>query len=65
VVYRASQPEEKVIRTDLANLATCVKDENITKQALIIVGKTLAVETDNIVYKSKLYDKNFKHEFRK
>jgi precorrin-4/cobalt-precorrin-4 C11-methyltransferase len=65
VVYRASQPEEKVIRTDLANLATCVRDENITKQALIIVGKTLAVETDNIVYKSKLYDKNFKHEFRK
>ena len=65
VVYRASQPEEKVVRTRLETLVKCVKDENITKQALIIVGKTLSVDTNNIVYKSKLYDKNFKHEFRK
>ncbi|MDJ0815290.1 MAG: precorrin-4 C(11)-methyltransferase [Desulfobacterales bacterium] len=65
VVYRASQPEEKVVRTSLETLVKCVKDENITKQALIIVGKTLSVNSDNIVYKSYLYDKNFKHEFRK
>ena len=65
VVYRASQPEEKIIVTRLMNLAEKVRSEKITKQALIIVGKTLDVSTDNLVYKSKLYDKNFKHEFRK
>jgi precorrin-4/cobalt-precorrin-4 C11-methyltransferase len=65
VVYRASQPEEKVIVTRLKNLAEKVRSEKITKQALIVVGKTLGVNTNNLVYKSKLYDKNFKHEFRK
>ena len=65
VVYRASQPEEKVIVTQLKELAERVKAEKIAKQALIIVGKVLAVDSDNLVYKSKLYDKNFKHEYRK
>jgi precorrin-4/cobalt-precorrin-4 C11-methyltransferase len=65
VVYRASQPDEKVIVTRLKNLAEKVRSEKITKQALIIVGKTLEINTNNLVYKSKLYDKNFKHEFRK
>ena len=65
VVYRASQPDEKVIVTRLKNLAEKVRSEKITKQALIVVGKTLEVSTNNLVYKSKLYDKNFKHGFRK
>ena len=65
VVYRASQPDEKVIVTRLKNLAEKVRSEKITKQALIVVGKTLEVNTNNLVYKSKLYDKNFKHGFRK
>jgi precorrin-4/cobalt-precorrin-4 C11-methyltransferase len=65
VVYRASQPEEKIIMTRLRDLADKVKTEKITKQALIVVGKTLGISTNNLVYKSKLYDKNFKHEFRK
>lgn len=65
VVYRASQPEEKVIVTRLKNLAEKVRTEKITKQALIVVGKTLEINANNLVYKSKLYDKNFKHEFRK
>jgi precorrin-4/cobalt-precorrin-4 C11-methyltransferase len=65
VVYRASQPEERIIVTRLKNLAQAVREANITKQALIIAGNTLQVETENLVHKSKLYDKNFKHEFRK
>jgi precorrin-4/cobalt-precorrin-4 C11-methyltransferase len=65
VVYRASQPEEKVIVASLANLSERVKSEKITKQALIIVGKALETNSKNLIYKSKLYDKNFKHEFRK
>ncbi|CAB1061231.1 Cobalt-precorrin-4 C(11)-methyltransferase (EC [Olavius sp. associated proteobacterium Delta 1] len=65
VVYRASQPEEKIIVTRLKDLAEKVKTEKITKQALIVVGKTLEVNANDLVYKSKLYDKNFKHGFRK
>ena len=65
VVYRASQPQEKVVVTRLKDLAEQVRREKITKQALIIVGKTLGVTTEDLIYKSKLYDKNFKHEFRK
>ncbi len=65
VVYRASQPEERIIISRLKELPVKVKKEKIAKQALIIVGKTLEVNPDNLVYKSKLYDKKFKHEFRK
>lgn len=65
VVYRASHPEEKVVITRLKTLAEKVKSEKITKQAVIVVGKTLGVEAGKFMYKSKLYDKNFKHEYRK
>ena len=65
VVYRASQPEEKIILTTLKDLAAEVKRAGITKQALIIAGKVMNVSSDNLIYKSKLYDKNFKHGFRK
>jgi precorrin-4/cobalt-precorrin-4 C11-methyltransferase len=64
VVYRASQPEEKVIVARLKDLAERVRTEKITRQALIVVGKTLEVDADNLKYKSKLYDKKFKHGYR-
>ena len=64
VVYRASQPEEKTILTPLNELAARVAAEKITKTALIIVGKALSVNPDDIRHKSKLYDKNFKHDCR-
>jgi precorrin-4/cobalt-precorrin-4 C11-methyltransferase len=65
VVYRASQPDEKVISTKLRDLANDVKKENITRQALIIVGKVLEYSHDDPVTPSKLYDKQFKHGHRK
>jgi len=65
VVYRASQPEEKLIVTRLKDLAAKVRVEKITKQALIVVGKALEADADNLKYKSKLYDKKFKHGYRK
>jgi precorrin-4/cobalt-precorrin-4 C11-methyltransferase len=64
VVYRASQPEEKVIVTTLTKLAARVTAEKISKHALIIVGKVLNVDPENLKHKSKLYDKKFKHEYR-
>ena len=61
VVYRASQPEEKIIITKLKTLAKTVREENITRQALIVAGKVLNVSPDDLIYTSKLYDKHFKH----
>lgn len=64
VVYRASQPEEKIILTPLKKLAARVAAEKISKHALIIVGRVLAVHPDDMQPKSKLYDKKFKHACR-
>ncbi len=64
VVYRASQPDEKIITTKLSDLAESVKKENITRQALIMVGKVLEYSHDDKVAASKLYDKKFKHGHR-
>ena len=65
VVYRASQPEEKIIVAHLKDMADRVKTEKITRQALIVVGKALEIDVDNLKFKSKLYDENFKHGYRK
>lgn len=64
VVFRASQPEERIITTQLKYLSRRVKEEKITHQALIIVGNALDAKKAGIIKKSKLYDKNFKHEYR-
>jgi precorrin-4/cobalt-precorrin-4 C11-methyltransferase len=64
VVYRVSQPGEKIFVTRLKDLVERVKAENITRQALVIVGKVLNVDPGQWSHQSKLYDKEFKHEFR-
>ncbi len=65
VVYRASHPEEQIILTPLKELAGRVAAEKITKHALIIAGKVLSINPDELVHKSKLYDKKFKHACRR
>ena len=64
VVFRASHPDEKIIITTLGDLATRVREEKITRQALIIVGKVLDARQEGLKYRSKLYDKAFKHGCR-
>lgn len=61
VVYKASWPDEKIIRTKLSKLSDDMNRENITKTALIIVGNVL----DSTYSLSKLYDENFTTEYRK
>jgi len=65
VVYCVSQPEEKIIFTSPGELPEIVRKEKITRQALIIVGKALDIGKHKEKYKSKLYDRNFSHGFRK
>ena len=60
IVYKATWPDEKVIRTTVGDLHKSAKENNITKTALILVGDFLSSEYE----RSKLYDKHFTHEFR-
>ncbi len=64
IVFRASQPEERVIYTTAERLAATVRKEQITHQALIIAGKILEVSQENPAAFSKLYDKSFAHGYR-
>ena len=64
VVYRATWPDELIIRSTLGELTKEVKEKGITKHAMILVGPTLG-EADIDAAKSKLYDSKFEHGFRK
>jgi precorrin-4/cobalt-precorrin-4 C11-methyltransferase len=64
VVFKASQPEERIIFTSAENLAGTVQKENITHQALIIAGQVLEVGLDGPLVFSRLYDKSFTHSYR-
>ena len=61
IVYKATWPEEKVLRCTVGTLAETAAAENVTKTALIVVGRILEGEYD----RSKLYDPSFTTEFRK
>lgn len=59
LVYKASWPDERVIRGTLKTLPELA--DGITKTAIIFAGDFLNDDTES---KSKLYDKNFSHEYR-
>ncbi len=59
-VYKATWPEEKIIRTTLAKLPEDMEAAGITKTALIIVSPALG----SVYEKSRLYDAAFATEYR-
>lgn len=61
VVYKASWPEQKVVRCTVGTLAGSTRASGITKTALIVVGEFLGTRYE----RSKLYDPTFTTEFRK
>ena len=67
VVYKASCPDQKVIRGSLADIAGKIRAEKISMYALIYVGKVFdqALKSEPDAFKSKLYDKDFSHAFRR
>ena len=65
MVYRASQPEEKIVNTTLDEITVALRRENIDRQAVIIVGKVLDVGLDQLRQRSKLYDAGFSHGYRR
>lgn len=61
IVYKATWPDEKIVRTTVGELDFAAKENGITKTALILVGGFLGESCE----RSKLYDPSFTHEFRK
>ena len=64
IAYKVSHPDERILYTRIGQLSETVRQENITRQALIIVGKVLDVSLSSLTHRSKLYDKAFTHGFR-
>ncbi len=61
IVYKATFPDEKIVRCTVAELPAAARQNGIFKTAMIVVGNFLGSD-----YKlSKLYDEGFETEFRK
>ena len=65
VVYKATWPDEKIVRSTLENLDADMQKNGIRKQAMILAGWALDEHIYNKEYRSKLYDKAFTHGYRK
>lgn len=60
IVYRASWPDERVLRGTVADIARKAEEAGLGRQALILVGQALGAN-DSV---SRLYDAGFSHGYR-
>ena len=60
IVYKATWPDEKIIRTTVKELPEAGSKNNINKTAIILVGKFIEGDYE----RSKLYDPGFTHGYR-
>jgi len=65
VVSRASWPDERTVEGTLADIAEKVQQAGISRQALVLVGEVLSARSKGVPEKSKLYDPEFSHGYRK
>ncbi len=65
IAYKVSHPDENIILTTLEKLGETARENNITRHALIIVGKVMDVTWETLEHTSKLYDAGFSHGYRK
>lgn len=65
IAYKVSHPEEQIFYTQTQNLLQTCEENNITRHALIIVGKAVEASRGNKdIIQSKLYDPGFSHGYR-
>lgn len=64
IIEKATWPEQKVLRGALQDIVGLVQDAGIRKTALIYVGESLRASEVSLGKESKLYHKDFKHEYR-
>ena len=60
IVYKATWPDEQVLRCTVGTLARTARDNCVTRTALITVGDFLGTDYG----RSMLYDPAFTHSFR-
>ncbi len=60
VVYRASWPDERILRGCVGDMADRVKEAGLGRQALVLVGRALGEGHGD----SRLYDAAFSHGYR-
>jgi precorrin-4/cobalt-precorrin-4 C11-methyltransferase len=65
VVYKATWPDQKIVRSTLETLDEDMRVNGVRKQAMILAGWALDEKIHEKNYRSKLYDKEFTHGFRK
>jgi precorrin-4/cobalt-precorrin-4 C11-methyltransferase len=61
VVYRATWPDERIIITTLSEMRALVREEKITRTALVFVGRVFG---ETRFRDSRLYDAGFAHVLR-
>lgn len=65
IVYRASWPDERVVRCRVADLPETAAREGLNRQAIVVVGEVLAGSLEGArAERSKLYDPTFTHGYR-
>ena len=60
IVYKATWPDQKIFRCSVGTLGKTVRDNELTKTSLLVIGDFLGHEYE----RSKLYDPGFTTEFR-
>ncbi len=65
VIEKATWPDQRVLRGTVDSIVELVKQAGIKKTALIYVGESLRASEMSLGKESKLYHKDFKHEYRK
>jgi precorrin-4/cobalt-precorrin-4 C11-methyltransferase len=66
VVQRATWPDQLIVRTTISKLDHDMRENGIRSHAMILAGWALDPDIhSNEEYRSKLYDKEFTHRFRR
>ncbi len=65
IIEKATWPEQQVVRGALRDIVSLVQNAGIKKTALIYVGESLRASEASLGKESKLYHRDFKHEYRK
>lgn len=64
IIEKASWPDERIIRGVLKDLDALVNNAGIKKTALIYVGDALRASIESLGKESRLYNRDFRHEYR-
>lgn len=65
IIYKATWPDEKIVRCTVSTLARSAEENGIRKTAMIFIGDVFGTRDHNGYEESRLYAPDFSTEFRK